>query len=307
VIDYLKVPLKYIVCKSAKSVQLIERYYPSVTGTNNYEEVLNDAEINGILVCASPSAHFELIRKALIARKNVFAEKPVCLSSGELNQLIEAEKHSVAFCQAGMQKRYSLCIAPLAKKLRKQKIISYNYRFHVGAYPEGNVYWDIFIHPVDLVTFLFGEAKVVSILKTHHKGTGRVTILLHLQHGKNVIGALEISSQYAWSHVEETLTVNTETGIFKMKNHQTLTYSEKPKTLLSMPAEKILPHIPEKQYLFNGNNFLPVFENNQLVSQGYFGEILSFINRCEGKSSVNKAPLPSLVNAYNILEAIQSV
>ena len=303
VIDYLKIPLKYIVCKSESSAMLVDRNYAGVVGTADYACVLNDPEVRGVFICASPLAHFDLTKKAMESQKNVFTEKPVCLSSDELQQLIDVEKTNKAICAVGMQKRFSTCTTLLLHKLKKQKVISYNYRFHVGAYPEGNAIWDIFIHPVDLACFLFGEAELVSMLKTT-QDSGRTSIFLHLKHKNAVIGTLELSTQYAWSQASETLSVNTETGIFEMKDHLALTFSEKPKSLFSIPTEKILPEIPEVQILFNGNNFLPTFGNNQIVSQGFFGEIQHFVSLCENKSTKNNASLPSLENTYKILQQI---
>jgi virulence factor len=304
VIDFLRIPLKYIVTKSLSSMNLINQNFPLTTGTTDYDKVLNDPEINGIFICAAPSVHYELTKKALMANKNVFTEKPVCLSSIDLQDLIAVLKNSNATCLVGMQKRFSISTSLLKKKLKKHHIISYSYRFQIGAYPEGNVFWDIFIHPIDYVVFLFGKAEVVSTLKTQQDG-GRQSVMLQLRHSANVIGAIEISTQYAWSQTKEVLSINTEEGLFEMENHQVLTYSPKPLSILSMPVEKVFPQIPEVQYLFNGNNFLPVFQNNHIVSQGYFGEVQSFINICENKKPRNISSLESLKATYEVLEIIQ--
>ncbi|MDR1348232.1 MAG: Gfo/Idh/MocA family oxidoreductase [Prevotellaceae bacterium] len=305
VIDYLKVPLKYIVCKSQRSMDLINRNYPSLTGTNNLETALNDDEVKGLFICASPVDHYELTRKALLAHKNVFVEKPVCTSSGELQALIAAEKASTGFCQVGMQKRYSICTALLKKRLKKEKILSYNYRFCVGPYPEGNIYWDIFIHPVDYVLHLFGNAEVLSVAATPPY-KGKSTVFLHLKHKNDIIGNVEISTNHFWSEALEELQVNTGNGLYEMSNHQLLYYRPKPSTILSLPLEKIFNFVPEKHYLFNTHTFLPVFQNNQLLSQGYFGEIQSFVEQCESKSANNRSSLDSLSETYRVLELIQN-
>ncbi|GHU62174.1 hypothetical protein FACS1894123_02670 [Bacteroidia bacterium] len=305
VVDYLRVPLKYIVCKSQRSVDLVKQNYIALTATNDYDETLNDGEIKGVFICANPNSHFELALKALRAKKNVFVEKPVCLSSGDLESLISAEKESGSFCTVGMQKRYSTCTSILKKRLKKDNLLSYNYRFQVGAYPEGNPYWDIFIHPVDWLIFLFGKARILSVVETNH-GKGRLSVMLHLKHDADLVGSVEISTEYGWSLPLEELSVNTEKGVYEMRNHQLLTYTTKPDTFLSIPTEKILPFTTEKQYLFDGNNFLPVFQNNQLVLQGYFVEIQTFVDQCEGKKANNLSSLESLRDTYHILEQIQN-
>jgi virulence factor len=305
VIDYLKVSLKYIVCKSRRSMDLINKNYSSLTGTNRFETALNDDEIAGVFICAAPAHHYELTQKALIAHKNVFVEKPACTSSDELQALIAAEKASTGFCMVGMQKRYSTCTTLLEKRLKKEKTLSYNYRFCTGPYPEGDIYWDLFIHPIDYVLYLFGNAEVLSITTTKPE-KGKLSLWLHLKHKGDIIGNVEISTNYFWSGASEELQVNTENGLYEMSNHQLLCYTPKPSTILSIPLEKVFDFVPEKQYLFNSHTFLPVFQNNQLVSQGYFGEIQSFVEQCECKRPNNRSSLDSLVETYRLLELIQN-
>jgi virulence factor len=303
VLDYLNVPLKYIISKSQQTAGMINRNFSPVLGTTRYEEVLDDPEINGIFICANPANHYQLVKKALLKQKNVFVEKPPCTSVDELTDLIDVSRKTNRICLAGFQKRYSECTVLLKKKLNREKIISYNYRFLVGACPEGDVYWDLFIHPVDLVSYLFGETEALSVAKTGRR-KGEITILLQVRH-QNIIGNIEISTQYAWNQPKEELQINTQQGIYVMENHQTLVYSPKPPVIFSVPVEKIFPSCPEYKYLYNGNGFLPVFQNNHLVSQGYFKEIKTFVDLCENRKAENISSLESLKNTFQTLASLQ--
>jgi virulence factor len=268
------------------------------------EAVLQDKEVKGIFICAAPQAHYGLVKKCLQEGKKVFVEKPPCQTSGELDDLIVAEKISGGFCLTGLQKRYSSCVNILRKRLKGADVISYNYRFLVGAYPEGDALRDIYIHPLDLVTFLFGEAEQVSVIET---GLSRAcnTLLLQVQH-KQTAGVLELSTQYAWNRTQETLSVNTGGGIYSLTDHQSLIFEPKSRPILSIPREKIFHSPPEKIHLFDGNSFLPVFENNQLVSQGYFSEIKTFTRLCENRKAENLSSLSSLSATYKFIQSIES-
>jgi len=303
ILAYLNVPLKYIVSKSKKTTDLIQQNYPSVIATTDFDEVLNDPEVRGVFICSDPTSHFQLTQKALNHGKHVFVEKPVCLSFNELQSLIETSKLTQTNCVVGMQKRYSSCSQLLSKRLDLRQVISYNYRFAVGAYPEGNIVWDMFIHPLDLVVFLFGKAEIISFVKTKEE-KGSLSILLQMKHD-NIVGTIEVSTAYSWTQPFEELLINTQKGIYEMKNHQSLIFSPKPQTILSIPLEKILSYTPEKHILFDGNSFLPIAKNNQLVSHGYFGEIDEFINLCEDKTRKNNSSLESLMDTYRVLEEVQ--
>jgi virulence factor len=166
VIYYLHLPLKYIVVKSDETANLINGNNFGAQATTDLESVLNDRDINGIFISANPDSHYGLVKKCLLSGKNVFVEKPPCKTIDELKDLIDTEKKSGKICLAGLQKRYSSCVNILKKQLKTGDIISYNYRFLLGAYPDGNTLWDLYIHPLDLLTFLFGEAQSLSVAKT---------------------------------------------------------------------------------------------------------------------------------------------
>ena len=302
VLDYLNVNLKYIVTKSENTANTINNNYENIVATSNFDDVLNDNEINGIFICSNPKTHFDLLKKSLSANKHVFVEKPPCSNIEELNELITVEKSANKTVVVGFQKRYSECSKILQNKLSDNSIISYNYNFYTGAYPEGDCYTDLFIHPVDFLCFMFGNPDVVSVMK-NQKAKGQESIFLHLKHN-NICGNIEISTQYSWNQAHEQLTINTDNGVYLLENHNLLTFNSKPKTILSIPKEKIFNTIPTQKTLFNGNNFLPVFANNQLVSQGYFNEIKTFLDIAENKKAKNLSGLNSILNTYKLMDTI---
>jgi virulence factor len=70
IINYLRLELKYIVTKSEKNANIIDKNFLNIEGTFDLEKVLNDTEIKGVFISANPEAHFNLVKKALLAGKN---------------------------------------------------------------------------------------------------------------------------------------------------------------------------------------------------------------------------------------------
>lgn len=304
VLDYLHVPLKYIVTKTRTSADLVNKSLNNVAGTTDFNQVLNDEQIKGILISATPSGHFQLVKQSLEHGKHVFVEKPPCTTTDELKTLIDIQKKTGNYCVTGFQKRYSESISYLKKRLGKDEVFSYNYRFVTGPYPDGDPFFELFLHPVDLLNFVFGEGEIVSVSKA--TGTkGRVTAFVQFEH-YNIPGILEASTHYTWGMPEELLIVNTAKGIYTMKNHQTLIFQPKVGSIFSIPKEKVLPHTPELHYLYNANNFLPTFSNNQIVSQGYFNEINTFINLCEKHETENLSDLSDIQHSINLIHQIRN-
>lgn len=304
VIDYLKAELKYIVVKSKETADTINESYKNVKGTTDFDKVLNDNSIKGIFISASPDAHFNLVKKALEADKHVFVEKPPCMDKKELEELEKADKKSKGELFTGLQKRYAPVYSILKKKIKTSKPIYYNLNYFAGNYPEGDALIDLFIHPIDIANFLFGDAKIEYLKKiTNNKGVE--TILLEINHENNVHGRLELSTDFWWARSTENITVNTVKNVLYTEGINTLKYIDKPKSIMNVPLEKVKAPSISDTYLYQKNNFLPVREHNDLYAAGYFGEIQAFLNLCESGGE-NTNNITSLKNTYDIIEKIKS-
>lgn len=300
VLSYLRVPLKYIVVSSKKNAELVNANFAGVTGTNDYAEALNDAAINGVLICADPNSHFSLIKQALQKDKNVFVEKPPCKNSAELEELIKQEENSKGKCLVGLQKRYAPATAILKKKLQGD-VISYNYRFVTGSHPEGDNLIDIFIHPLDFISYLFGDFTIASVQIASNN-----SYFIHLKH-KDIVGSIELSTHYSWQDASENLIVNTRRGVYSMNNMDSLTFQAKAGTILSIPLEKIFMGNQPIEVLLNGNKFSPVQDNNQLFIFGYYSEVRNFIGLCEDGGGKNLSPLADLRLTYKLIDNIKKL
>ena len=163
VLHYLGVPLKYICVTSERKARLIERKFPGVKATTSLNEILNDEAIKGIFVSASPTAHFSIASQVLRSGKSLFIEKPPCRTLEELDTLIDLQRlHGLPVVMVGLQKRYAPAIQLLKKRLNKERLINYDLHYLTGAYPEGDALLDLYIHPLDLVSFLFGKPEILA-------------------------------------------------------------------------------------------------------------------------------------------------
>ena len=61
--------------------------YPAVRCTSNLEEVLADQALSAVAVATPAETHAEVVRAALLAGKDVYVEKPLCLSEPEGREL----------------------------------------------------------------------------------------------------------------------------------------------------------------------------------------------------------------------------
>lgn len=185
----------------------------------------------------------------------------------------------------------------MRKRLKKESVISYNLRYLTGAYPEGNALHDLYIHPIDLVVYLFGEAKVIA-----YEQPAPGTFFLMLRHAAT-IGALELSTSYSWSNAKETLSICTYAGIYKLSQMEELTYTSKQRSICGIPIEKVIKRNPTTEYLFHRNNFSPIIANNQIYTQGFYDEIKSFAD-CVENQRISVNSFETLKETYRIIDKI---
>ena len=282
VLHYLGVPLKYICVTSARKARLIEQKFPDVKATTSLNEILNDEAIKGIFVSASPTAHFSIASQVLRSGKSLFIEKPPCQTLEELDTLIDLKRlHGSPVVMVGLQKRYVPAIQLLKKRLNKERLINYDLHYLTGAYPEGDALLDLYIHPLDLVCFLFGKPDNIIC-----RQAAKDSYLLMLQH-PHIVGTLELSTSYTWTDAEESLKVCTSSGIYRLSRMEQLTFEPKPPSILGIPCEKVHEHARTIKTIYARNNFSSTLPDNQIYSQGYYSELQSFLTSVEhGRSSV---------------------
>jgi len=100
--------------------------------TTNYEDILNDSEIDLVFITTRHNTHFKLVKEALLKNKNVFVEKPLCLTFEELleiEKLIKEPKGTYfPILTVGFNRRFSpfvLKMKEIVKESRNPLIINY--------------------------------------------------------------------------------------------------------------------------------------------------------------------------------------
>lgn len=299
ILFYLGIPLKRICITSERKSRMIEQKYSSIKATTSLDEILNDDTIKGVFVSTSPATHYSIASKVLISGKSLFVEKPPCQTLGEFDSLIKLQQlHGSPVAMIGLQKRYAPAVQILQKRLRKERLVSYDLHYLTGKYPEGDSLLDLYIHPLDLVVFLFGNPKIIAF-----EQIAKGSYILMLRH-PHITGTLELSTAYSWASAEESLKVCTDSGIYRLSQMDSLTFRPKKDAVLGVPIEKLRPNVMPVEYLYDRNSFNPTLINNQVYSQGFFNEIMTFVNAVEE----NKHAMPLIANTirdtYALLEEL---
>ncbi|MFI1198228.1 bi-domain-containing oxidoreductase [Streptomyces sp. BHT-5-2] len=111
------VELSTVVTTTALSGANAQRKFGFAEATTDLDAVLGDKAVDAVFVVTRHSSHAELTRKALLAGKAVFVEKPLALTEDELTGVLAAvEESGNDRLQVGFNRRF----APLLTEARKR-------------------------------------------------------------------------------------------------------------------------------------------------------------------------------------------
>ena len=305
VMQYLQLPLKYVCCTFEKKARLISQKYKGVKGTTSLQDILNDDTVSGVFVAADPHSHFQIASEVIKAGKSLFIEKPPCRDEEELKSLVDTVKlYGSKHIMVGLQRRFAPATQILRKRLKSDGKRHYHYRYLTGLYPEGDALLDLFIHPLDYATFLFGKAKVKMVDIISSKDGGQ-TLFLMLDH-QDVTGMLELSTDYSWQDAQEQLSISTDKGLYILDRMEKLDFSLRRSSIFGVPLEKVFRNNAAVVNLYGRNGFVPTMGNNQLVSQGFFSEIKTFADMVENRYEDDNAfGLESVKHVYSLMAEIK--
>jgi UDP-2-acetamido-3-amino-2,3-dideoxy-glucuronate N-acetyltransferase len=136
--------------------------YPGAKISDSYSEALNNSDIKGLAIATPAETHGNLIREAIFAGKDVYVEKPLCLSESEGRELIQLAAEKKQILMVGHLLWYHPVLLKLKELVRQGELgrIRYIYsnRLNMGKLRrEENVLWSFAPHDVSVILGLLEE------------------------------------------------------------------------------------------------------------------------------------------------------
>ncbi|MQA14203.1 MAG: zinc-binding dehydrogenase [Pseudonocardiaceae bacterium] len=136
------VELRQVVTTSALSGSNAKRKFGFGSASTDVEGVLEDSSVDAVFVVTRHSSHAELTRRALLAGKAVFVEKPLALSEAELGAVVSAIVESGNDrLQVGFNRRFAPLLREAKGRLgRRVAPASVRYLVNAGRLDQGSWY-----------------------------------------------------------------------------------------------------------------------------------------------------------------------
>lgn len=147
--------------------------YPGLKCHDQPETVFRSDE-DVVLIATPPESHFDLAKKALLAGKHAFVEKPLTMNLREAYELIELadKKNLVLFADHLLM--YSEPVRYLKSCIERGDLGAILYinsrRINLGLFQHKvDVIWDLAIHDIAVIDYLIGfEIERVSVFRKRH-------------------------------------------------------------------------------------------------------------------------------------------
>lgn len=199
--------------------------------TNNYKNLLADPQIDLIAVSTQHNSHAKFVIEALNAGKNVYCEKPLCLTLEELEQIREAYEHSEGELFCGLNRRHAPLIRQIKEEMKTDQIPAvYDFIANAGYIPKNHWVHDEkagggrilgeACHFVDLIQYLDGseleDLKVTAAANDAYPMNDNVLITLKFASG--AVGNIVYSSMGSKKYPKEQLRVLGNGSVYEMDN-----------------------------------------------------------------------------------------
>ncbi|HEY2936604.1 MAG TPA: Gfo/Idh/MocA family oxidoreductase [Gaiellaceae bacterium] len=144
---------------------LRERYgarYPNVRVYADYDELLADDSIAGVVIATPVPTHHALAKRALAAGRHALVEKPPAMRATEMEELVELAEASSLVLMPGHLLLYHPGVRKLKELIEARELgdvlCVYGNRQNLGKIrKDENALWSLGVHDLSVILYLIGE------------------------------------------------------------------------------------------------------------------------------------------------------
>jgi len=136
--------------------------YAGVKCIDNFNEILETEEINGVIIATPSHTHYKLTKKALEAGKHVYTEKPIATTSEEARELMEIADEKGLVLMVGHLLLYHPVINRIKSLINEGVLGKVTYiqsdRLNVNFFRnDRSVLWDLAPHDLSMAAYILGK------------------------------------------------------------------------------------------------------------------------------------------------------
>jgi predicted dehydrogenase len=189
----------YVCDKDLTRLKKVRKRYPSVILTSNFQDVLDDADVDAVVIATPTKFHFTLAKQAIESGKDVLLEKPMTFSYLEAKELSEFAEKNKKIVMVDHTFLFTEAVRKLKKIIDSGEIGDIVYidsvRVNLGLFQtDSNVAFDLGTHDVAILQYLLGvnPIQVTGVAKSFY-GEQEDTFYMHLEYPGKIMCHIHIS------------------------------------------------------------------------------------------------------------------
>ncbi len=214
---------------SPETKKWLNNNYPGVKTAGSYSKILADPAINAVVIATPIKTHYELAKKALLAGKHVFVEKPMTDSIKQAQELVKlaAKKKLILF--VGHIFSYHPVLAKIKQLVRKEPIKYASFIWNkLGTFNEELIF-NLASHDIATAFDLFG--KLTSIKTLENKGLITNSDIIYIQLNFKNHRSCTIYINRVSNLRNKTVTLATNKNVYLWEGDQLFKVDKKTNTL----------------------------------------------------------------------------
>lgn len=181
-------------------VKSICQQYPGVIGETDYDRLLADPDLSGIVLATPVRTHYPMAAAALEAGISVLVEKPLATSYEHASSLIQTAEEKGLLVMAGHTFLHSPAVQAVEKLIREDAVgkplYAQSSRVNLGIHQSDvSVIWDLAPHDLSILIYWLKESPVaVSAMGKSVYGVGPADVaFVDLQFPSGCIANIHLS------------------------------------------------------------------------------------------------------------------
>jgi myo-inositol 2-dehydrogenase/D-chiro-inositol 1-dehydrogenase len=204
----------------------------------NYEDILNDDEIDAVLVCSPTDTHVPIIRKAAEMGKHIFCEKPISFSIQETKAALEVVEKAGVNLQVGFNRRFDRNFKKIREVVENGLIGDVHIVKITSRDPEpppiqyikssGGLFFDMSIHDFDMARYVTGSevtevyAQGANLIDPVIGDVGDIdTAVITLKFANGAIGVIDNSRKAVYGYDQRVEVFGSKGSVIAGNDHLT--------------------------------------------------------------------------------------
>jgi len=145
-----------------KAIASLKKNFSDIRFSQSFKEALEDQQIKAVAIATPAKTHYQVAKKALLCKKDIFIEKPLAMTVKEGSELMYLARKNKRILMVGHILHYHPAVIKLKELISRGALgkIQYIYsnRLNIGKLrTEEDILWSFAPHDISAILMLVGD------------------------------------------------------------------------------------------------------------------------------------------------------